>query len=391
MILTYVCFEPNSLSPRSFVDLITGQALGFTPTVLRSDQVGRDTELAFDERSRNALAAETQSAWARVEGPDGSLQLLEMGRWPLQVMILTTQDLPPRDFLDAASAYDGFTTWVVGDGEDMFWQSADQTNTYDVHGLNWEHLPTINDPIFDRPKIDTSANPGRGTPIPGMWLWAGAEVCFGPGAFKIFDRLKVLEVPCLQMVERHDSSVVVSFYQVGDDVPTIRAAQQALRSWLDYDGVEVKADRLAGLFRAKPSTNGPTQDEATDRAVAEADISGELESWSRLYAVTDMLEQVIARYAAAPAVRLLAATLVPIISDIKAGRITKPIGVDRYPSMIHLENETNFADYVDVVNAHSEFREQVTVGGVLTSEEATILEQMRLRRAQREGNRPIDG
>lgn len=389
MILTYVCFEPKSLSEAAFVDLVSRLPLGFTPTGIRSEQLARSQQVPFGPESLASLAAQANESWIHIEGSDGSLELLEMGRWPLQVMILRTEGAPPIEILDAASRLEGFTSWVIGDAEDMFWQSTEQTNTYDVFDRSWADLPTIDDPIFGKPKIDISGNPGRGTPIPGLWLWAGAQICFGAGSFKIFDRDRVLSVPSRQLVERDDGSVVVTIYQIGDDTSQIRTAQRTLRTWLDFDEIELRADSLAPLFRS------PGASESDSTAVTDANDDGqsspgetmlaeEIESWSRLYAVTDHLEQAIARYNAAPAVRSLAAVLLPIISDIKSGKITAPIGRERYPSLYVLENETNFYDYVDVVNAHGVFREEVTVGSVLTPTQKSIIEKMEARRAAKE-------
>ena len=106
-------------------------------------------------------------------------------------------------------------------------------------------------------------------------------------------------------------------------------------------------------------------------------------AWDRLRLKADLLEQAMAAHLDEPSVQKLASAVGPVIAGIRSGEITEPIGRDAYPSMVILENETNLQDFVPVINAHGEFREEVTVGGRLTPTQQQIIAKMQARRDSR--------
>lgn len=369
MTLTYICFEPRSLRATDVVDLVTGHRLGFEPTELRAAGLQGGASLVFDHETLTRLRSASGATWIHVEGHGGSLRLTGFAGQPGQVLVWATPASPPPGLLDAATRLPGFIHSVTGDGDDLFWQSADQISTYEVHRRPWSHLPRIHDPVLGRPTIDVSRNPGRAAAAGGLWLWAGAELRFGPAAFSVIDHDRLLAAPAT-VTEGDDGVVHVRLFSPDDDLGSIRAAQKAFRNWLDYDGLEARAAELAARFEP-------------DHGAEAAPATGSSDSWSRLSAATDALEQALAAHGHRQAARSLASILLPLIHDIRTGGVTEPIGIERYPSTLHLENETDFRDHPALVEAHTAFREEVTVGSAADPTEAAILGRLDARRRSR--------
>lgn len=248
MILTYVCFEPASLSPAVVADLIESEDLGFVPVRIGTDQFGRSGGVKYSAKSLVRLRALKDVAWVSVEGDGGRFEVGGIAGWPAQVLVLESQGWPPESLIEAATVLPGFVAAMVGDGDDVFWQSADQVNTYEVHGRPWEHLPKVRDEVFDRDKIDISGNPGRRVPAPGLWLWAASKIWFGPGAFALIERERLLKLPVGKVLIRADGVVVVELFDLSDDLTDVRDAQRVFRDWLDYDGLEARGAELASVL-----------------------------------------------------------------------------------------------------------------------------------------------
>jgi len=244
MISTFLCFLKGSVRTSVFADLIEDHDLGFEPEKLRTDQFGRAGGVKFSAKNVDRLRSAKDWGSAAVEGPDGSIRLAGSGQIG-QLIIWDTQTRPPVGLIEAVVGMPGFSAALVGDKEDGFWQSADQINTYEVSHRAWEHLPTVWDDVFERDKIDVSNNPGRRVPTPLMWLWAASEMWFGPGAFRILDRDRLVEAPALEVGVRADGVVFVKLFDLDDDIASIRSAQEKFRDWMGYDGIEATIDELA--------------------------------------------------------------------------------------------------------------------------------------------------
>lgn len=247
MILTYLCFVPNSLGPSDVARLLGAHDLGFKPTRLSTNRFGRSGGVQFTPKALDRLGSLPEIGLVRVEGEGGSLGLTGLGV-PGQAVVWETAAVPSVGLIEAASVLPGFTAALVGDADDVFWQSADQVNTYQVFDRAWEHLPKVWDEVFERDKIDVSANPGRAVAVPCLWLWAAARMWFGPDAWSIVDRDKLLSLPVGKVAARADGVVQVELFDLGDPVDVIRSRQQEFRDWVDFDGIESRVDELMSMF-----------------------------------------------------------------------------------------------------------------------------------------------
>lgn len=245
MVLTYVCFLPGSLNAALFADLVANHHLGFAPTQLRTDRPGRSGGVKYSAKALDRLRSLEPLAWATVEGSDGSLSLSGIAGWPAQVIVWKTERWPPEELIETAATVPGFVATMIGDGDDVFWQSADQINTYQVYDRPWRHLPTVWDDVFGREKIDVSNNPGRQAPAPGMWLWAAAKLWFGPQSFRLLDRDRVVGLSVGNVTVRPDGIVTIALFDLDDDIDRIRDVQRRFRAALNYDGLEPRARQLA--------------------------------------------------------------------------------------------------------------------------------------------------
>lgn len=136
---------------------------------------------------------------------------------------------------------------MVGDADDVFWESEQQVATYEAFGREWRHLPTIYDEAFEAEQIDTSSNVGRRVPAPGMWLWAAATMWFGGDAFRLIDRDRLLDLPVGSVVEV-DALLRVDLFEPADELSEVRAVQREFRAWIRYGEIEARSVELAREF-----------------------------------------------------------------------------------------------------------------------------------------------
>jgi hypothetical protein len=141
----------------------------------------------------------------------------------------------------------GLVAALLADDQDVFWQSADMPNEYEVSGKSHDRLPKYTDPTTGWEKIDISRNPGRRTPVPGMWLLAASRMWFGPPAFSVLDRERLRAFPDGSVTERPDRIVEVRLFDLAEPIDEIRGKQRRFRDWMGYDDIERRAPEL---FRA---------------------------------------------------------------------------------------------------------------------------------------------
>ncbi len=246
MILTYVCFPSQALDAATVADLLSGCDLGFAPKTIRTDQFGRPNGVAFTSRALDRLRNADELRHADVNGEDdASFAIASVRNWSMQLIIVRTPQWPPGDLIEATSRLGGFTSALVGDDDDVFWQGQEQIDVYKRAGRPWQHLPTVWDDAFRTDRIDVSQNPGRKTHAPGMWLWAAAKMWFGPPAFELLDRDLLLTLPIGHVTERDDGVIAVDLYSLDDPETARREAQRRFREWMQYDNLEPRLSELA--------------------------------------------------------------------------------------------------------------------------------------------------
>lgn len=241
MILTYVCFLPGSLEGQRLADLVVNSGIDFQPGSAEVDgrrvRLGSiaDLEAALDPADPNLT----------IHGDEIVLSTAGLGGMPGQVIIIESERHTPFGVLERAKRAPGFTTALVGDGDDVFWQSTEHLSTYELYGRDTVSLPTVWDEVFQRPKIDVSRNPGRRVSIPGMWLWPTAQMWFGPPAFSIVDRDRLISTPVGKVRSFADGTVHVALFDLGTPIDEVRQLQSSFRSWMAFDALEKDAHNLA--------------------------------------------------------------------------------------------------------------------------------------------------
>ncbi|MGY0387705.1 hypothetical protein ACWZJV_12100 [Nocardioides sp. WG-D5] len=223
--------------------------LGFHASRVRSNLLPGRRPVPYARKVVDQLAKDHRPSATTVEADDGQrFQLTGIAGWPAQVIILETAKWPDEGLIRAGAALPGFTSAMVGDADDVFWQSEEQVTTYEAFGRGWGHLPTTYDETFECEKIDTSGNAGRRTPAPGMWLWAAATMWFGADAFRIVDRERLMALPVGSLSETDGGLVRVDLFRLSDDINSIREAQREFRAWMRYDELEARSAELAASF-----------------------------------------------------------------------------------------------------------------------------------------------
>lgn len=238
MILTYLCFIRGSLTAQVVGDVLEQGTPGFVPLSIQSDSFRRSPYAqAAIERFRTSGSIEG----LEIEGEDGSFEFGGIAGWPTETIIVKSEEPPSALMIESAAAQPGFVASLIGDGDDVFWQSSDLLSTYHAFGRSAAGLPRVYDDVFCEDKIDISANVGRRSPAPGFWLWAASRMWFGPLAFNLIDRDRLARMPFGQIDERSDGVIAVELFDLSSNIVEIRKKQKAFRDWLGFDHLEQRA------------------------------------------------------------------------------------------------------------------------------------------------------
>jgi hypothetical protein len=81
-----------------------------------------------------------------------------------------------------------------------------------------------------------------------MWLWAAASMWFGPNAFSVIDRDRLLRVPVGTVSETEQGIVRVELFDLDDPLDLIRERQTAFREWIGFDDIVARSDSLLPLY-----------------------------------------------------------------------------------------------------------------------------------------------
>jgi hypothetical protein len=140
------------------------------------------------------------------------------------------------DRWERSLAAPGFTAAFAVDAGDLFWQSADQVSDYRTLGRPLAGARTYVDEDGCE-RVDVSGDPGRRAGLPGMWFCPAPVMWFGPPAFEVLDRGRLLDGP--GRVEELDHGLVrIGLFDVTDPLDLIRHRQKELREQLDIDRLE---------------------------------------------------------------------------------------------------------------------------------------------------------
>ena len=249
--LTQVCLAPGTVDGRLFARLVEDYELGFTPTSLSWSGTGRSSG-RFSARALGKVAAAGSLDWARVQAGDReTFGLAGIAGHNVEQLIWERCTASDDALVAEVAALPGFNAAYRGDADDVYWQSEDSIESYELAGRPHGHLPKIAGGFFPGQDqvIDVSANPGRRTPFDGILLWASSRMWFGPRAFAHLDRERLLASPVGDITESDDGRIVIVDLFPLDWIASrhdeVRSRQRSFREWMDFDQLESRADEVA--------------------------------------------------------------------------------------------------------------------------------------------------
>jgi hypothetical protein len=255
--LTYLCFLDGAIRPADFVRLVRQYSVGFEPA--RLDWSPGSQRVKSLERGMQRLAQMQVVSWVSVESAS-DLYRFELGGiagWPADVIVWQTPDWPDEELISAATQIPGFTAALVGDADDVYWQSETQTQAFEHAGRRLKSLPLSWDEDFEEYVVDISHNPGRRVPAPAMWLWAASKMWFGPAAAIVLDMERLRSFDARKPVKQERDVIIIELFDPAERVKVIRREQERFRAWMGYDSLERDAALLAGKI-ADPSVEVET-------------------------------------------------------------------------------------------------------------------------------------
>jgi hypothetical protein len=248
-VITQFCLAFGAVTPERFEYVATNLDLGFEPTRVftrSGPQQGISWQEAIDGRG-NGLRD-----WMRVEGPgDAALALGGIAGRTCDQIVWQTEDAPTGDGMIAAiTRLPGFTAAYMGDADDVFWQSETSIDTYERLGRSHAGLPRH--PFdggfpWETEQIDVSQNPGRRTPLNGIWLWAAARMWFAAPAFFYLDRERLAKLPVGTVQEETNGLLAVELFPMNwfsSRLDEVRQRQALFREWTGFDRLESNASKI---------------------------------------------------------------------------------------------------------------------------------------------------
>ncbi|WP_129787765.1 hypothetical protein [Promicromonospora panici] len=251
--LTKMWLADGAIDGPMFARLVDSCNIGFKPETIRIGASQGTRELRFkDARSLRILAEEPHLRHARLIGAGGeSIALANYAGQPIN-QLLWELPQPPADLslIEAVTDLPGFRAAYLCDGDDVFWQSEDSLNAYEVHGRDHAHLPKVRGGGFfpgQDETIDVRENPGRERPVGGILLLAASMMWFGPPAFEVLDRGRLLGITDGSVVERANGTVRVELFPFDwytDSVSDLRHVQARFSDAMRFDELESRAEEF---------------------------------------------------------------------------------------------------------------------------------------------------
>lgn len=248
--LVQLCLAPGAVDAAFLAHLIRTHDLGFEPLHLSGSEL-RSGTTRYGQKALDRLAAAGAVEWAAVGGEGGeSFELSGVaGHHVKQILWQRRHARFDRSLIDAVVSRPGLNAGYLSDAEDSYWQSETSIEAYERRGRPHAHLPKTDGGFFpgEGEPIDVSGNPGRQSPFGGIWLFAAAEMWFGPGAFRYLDRERMLELPVGSVEQAAGATLHVELFPFDwyeANLDEVRARQRQFRDWMGFDELESEADDL---------------------------------------------------------------------------------------------------------------------------------------------------
>ena len=239
MFVTFIGFRQPSITGAVFAQLVEDHDLGFEPVRIKS----RAFRGAFNEKNLNRVRRIERGWIVAASRDDDEAVFRVVGPSYAQRLVWMTEAWPNEELIEEVAQLPGFMTALIGDHDDVFWQSTNRVQTYRVAGQPWEHLPVTPGKFPFEDLIDISGNPGRRERGPSMDLWAAAKMWFGSDVFELLDRDRLFDLPVGEVTER-DDLVIVELFDPDDPIEHIRDRQTRYRDWMGYDDLDERISEL---------------------------------------------------------------------------------------------------------------------------------------------------
>lgn len=234
---------PGTFDRAKAAEILTVLDLGFTPKSVEVNpgpRAGKVRPVRWGPGAVEVLADPAPFSWSIVAGNGWGQPNIQQGPL-LECDRLDSGPSPmPASTVEALIQLDGFTLGAEGDTYDRDWESETDVGNYETFGRPHSHLPR-GVPYLGDETIDVSGNAGRLSFAPGLRMWAGTDVWFGPAAGRVMDYAKVPTIPVGTLTGLPNDRYHLHLFDLGDPIEEIREKQAALRAHLDWDRIEAEA------------------------------------------------------------------------------------------------------------------------------------------------------
>jgi hypothetical protein len=226
--LAQICFAEGSIDGELLARLAGEVPLGFTPRTLMCDALPR--ALRYGPKALERLAAVGRFSYAEIidsRDEGHAFSVSSLGGLAQQLI----WDPADGASIEPLTALPGLNAAYFGDGPDARRQS--------------------------RYGEDLARNWGRRIGVGGIWLWAPATMWFGPGAFGLIDRARLLSLPVGEVSERADGIIRVDLFPFewyASDLDAARERQRRFWEWLGLAALEARKSDIEAELLDDPDT-----------------------------------------------------------------------------------------------------------------------------------------
>lgn len=265
-VLVRMRLAEGAIDARLYTELVRRQTLGFPLLELSSDALRPRRTVRFSESALDRLAGASRVHSARVSDRDGHLfafHSLGSGHHAHQLVWTPTSLEPVQELVRSVVSLPGFSSAYIGDREDEFWQSETSPDNYKAFGRPHDHLPKTSEGNLraGEERIDIRGNWGRGVPLGPIWLWAASTMWFGPPAFRLLDRSRLLALPVGTVREQAGGRIRVDLFPYEwyeTDIDAARDRQRTFWDWMRLLDLEAREYDIRNALPQDPDVEMET-------------------------------------------------------------------------------------------------------------------------------------
>jgi hypothetical protein len=240
-----LCFKKESFSGKDVHSFVKNE-LPFTPKRMSIDKVSYETRKFSNSfldkiNSEDIFSLDVYGSKDEA-GDSSSFTITEPAHRNYGQVIYLTY-LAGADLTEIINTYTGHPNFIVGylfDTEDEYFQSADDSTSYDM-----KDFPVPEDKIYldeyGDEAIDISGNPGRKKLVSEMWLMSCWKMWFGKHFYEQVPKEKLLSFSSANEVEELENEVIhITLYENPFEANKTenRETQQAFRDCVNMDELE---------------------------------------------------------------------------------------------------------------------------------------------------------